>query len=98
MFRNEVVPTTEAAIRKYIDQSRPIPPFDMSIGYAQGDDVTSKSLASVRYRPSLASAASESDTSPTQEILACDFYPEEIEVAHLHATEAARQGGENGHF
>jgi hypothetical protein len=95
---NEMVPTTEAAIREFLDQSGPVLPFDMSIDYIRDEDITSKALASVRYRPSLANAVSASDTSPAQESLACNFCPEEIELAYLHAMEAAREGGENERF
>jgi hypothetical protein len=93
-----VVPTTEAAIREYLDKSTSTLPFDLSINYASDDDVTPKALVAVKYRPSFANAASASDTSSTEAILACDFYPEEMEIAYLRATEAAREAAENDGF
>jgi hypothetical protein len=70
----------------------------MSINYANNEDITSKTLAAVKYRPSFANAFSPSNTSSTKEILACEFYPEEVKVAHLHAMEAAREAAANGRF
>lgn len=95
-FQNEVVPTTEAAIRDYLEQSSSILPFDLSINYAQHEDVTPRALVAVKYRPSVANAFSATNTAPTQEILDCDFYREETEVAYFSAREAAREAAANG--
>lgn len=61
----------------------------MTIDYAQEDDVKSKPLVAVQHRPVFANALSASNTSSTQAILDCGFYPEEMESAYLRATEAA---------
>jgi hypothetical protein len=96
-LRNEIAPMSEAAIREYAAQRSPILPFDLSINYAQHEDVTPKALVAVKYRPAtLSNGLSATNTASTQEILDCDFYREEMEVAYLSAREAAREAAANG--
>jgi hypothetical protein len=89
-LHNEVVPPNEAAIRECLDQSNLILPFDLFIDYASHNDVKPRALVAVKYCPPYTSAFSASTTSSTKEILACDFHPEEMEVAYLRASEASR--------